>query len=464
MSSSIKYLIARSNSETVPVVPIRGKSDLKDWVRSQPKYVAKWLEVNSFKGQTGKHCLVSSKDGGLRCVLVGLPQKATPWDYSALPAKLPRGRYELSVSLPPEQASLAALSWILGTYQFTRYRGKNSGFAHLVWPKGSDRDWVKANYAAIAKGRDLITTPAEDMGPSHLALEMKEIAEEHGASFKQVVGDALLKQNFPSVHAVGRAATNGPRLLDLTWGPEDGKKITLVGKGVCFDSGGLDIKPASSMKLMKKDMGGAATVLAVAKILMALGANIRLRVLIPAVENAVAGNAFRPLDVLQTRKGLTVEVGHTDAEGRLILSDALALADEEEPDLIVCIATLTGAARVALGAELPALFCTHDTIAEDLLRAGQKHEDPLWRLPLHKPYRQRLESKVADINNVPNGGYGGAIAAALFLQEFVGSHTPWIHIDSMAFRLDSRPGRPYGGEVFAARAVAEMVLERYGRV
>lgn len=463
MNSSVKYLTSRANSATVPVVPVGGKADLKDWSRSQPKYVVRWLETNGFKGQEGRHCLVPAKDGSLRAVLLGVPKKPTPWDYCSLPARLPSGRYELSVSLPPAQASLAALSWLLGTYRFSRYRSMGASFSQFVWPKGADREWVNANYFAMAKGRDLITTPAEDMGPSDLAQEVKEVAEQFGASFKQVVGTALLKQNFPSIHAVGRAAADAPRLLDLQWGPKDGRKVTLVGKGVCFDSGGLDIKPAASMKLMKKDMGGAATVLAAAQILMALNANVRLRVLIPAVENAVGGNAFRPLDVLQTRKGLTVEVGHTDAEGRLILSDALALADEEEPDLIVCIATLTGAARVALGTELPALFCTEDSLAQDLLSAGLAHADPLWRMPLHKPYRPRLDSKVADINNVPNGSYGGAIAAALFLQEFVGPHTPWIHIDSMAYRLETRPGRPYGGEVFAARAVAEMILGRYGR-
>jgi leucyl aminopeptidase len=378
-----------------------------------------------------------------------------------LPASLPRGRYELETPLDKEQANRVALGWGLGTYDFDRYRKKARTFSELVWPAAADVRSVSAQLQAIALGRDLINTPAEDLGPEQLAEAARKTAEQFGAEFRQIVGDELLTQNYPAIHAVGRASSRPPRLVDFRWGSPEHPKVTLVGKGVCFDSGGLDIKPADAMKLMKKDMGGAATVLSIAHCVMALGLPIRLRVLIAAVENSISGNAFRPLDVLSTRKGITVEVGNTDAEGRLILADALAEADSEQPELLIDVATLTGAARVALGTSLPALFSNSDALALQLMALGDACEDPVWRLPLFAPYRRSLDSKVAQLSNISPGAYGGAITAALFLQEFVSKNVPWMHIDTMAYNLESAPGRPLGGEVFGARAVLALLQRRY---
>jgi leucyl aminopeptidase len=329
-----------------------------------------------------------------------------------------------------------------------------------VWPAGIDRAAIRRAIAAVSLVRDLINTPAEDMGPPHLAEAAKSVAKAHKAKFSVIVGDDLLKKNYPAIHAVGRAAARPPRLIDMSWGAS-GPRLALVGKGVCFDSGGLDLKPASGMLLMKKDMGGAALMLALAQMIMDAGLKIRLRVLIPAVENAVGGNAYRPLDVIRTRKGITVEIGNTDAEGRVILCDALAEAQSgkagDKPDLILDAATLTGAARVALGPDLPALFCNDDDIAEALLRHGKAEDDPFWRMPLHKGYRRMLDSKVADINNVSDGSYAGAITAALYLQEFIDPGTRWAHIDTLAWNLRDRPGRPEGGEALGLRALFAFV-------
>jgi leucyl aminopeptidase len=346
---------------------------------------------------------------------------------------------------------------------FSRYRKKGDGYASLVWPEQADRTWVTALLEGITLCRNLINTPASDMGPEELATAGTLIAERHGATSSILVGEQLLEHNYPMVHAVGRASSRAPRLFDLRWGSLQHPKLTLVGKGVCFDSGGLDIKPAADMKLMKKDMGGAALVLGVAHVLMSLKLPVRLRVLVPAVENSVSGNAMRPLDVLPSRKGLTVEIGNTDAEGRLILADALTEACTESPDLLIDAATLTGAARVALGAALPALFSTDDAAAEALLATGRSTGDPLWRLPLHEPYRKSLDSKVADLNNISSDSYGGAITAALFLREFVAKKQSWMHIDTMGWNLESRPGRPYGGEALGLRALVDMLVARYGR-
>ncbi|MEK9725322.1 MAG: leucyl aminopeptidase family protein, partial [Rhodospirillaceae bacterium] len=310
--------------------------------------------------------------------------------------------------------------------------------------------------------RDLINTPAVDMGPDGLAAAAAKVAKAHRARIKVIVGNDLLKKNYPAVHAVGRAHDRAPRLIDITWGNARAPKVTLVGKGVCFDTGGLDIKSAAGMRLMKKDMGGAAHVLGAAAWIMAAKLKVRLRVLIPAVENSIAGNAMRPGDVVPTRKGLTIEIGNTDAEGRVILSDALAEAAIEKPELIVDFATLTGAARVALGPELPALFCTDDRLADDLLAAGTAATDPFWRMPLWAGYDRLVDGKVADVNNAPEGGHGGAITAALFLQRFVEPDVPWAHIDLMAWNGSNRPGRPEGGEAMGLRALCGMLANRYG--
>ena len=459
-----KYLTTRA-AGAVPILALAA-DELKAWLKAQPPEVKAWVDSLRFTAKAGRHCLLPGADGALARVLVGVDPADGPYAYAGLPAVLPMGRYRLeavdgSAGLRG-QANEAALGWALGSYAFGRYR-KPREFASLAWPKGVDRGAVARTAQATRLVRDLINTPAGDMGPGELAAAARRLAKAHGARLSVIVGDALLKHNYPAVHAVGRASEKAPRLIDLRWGKK-GPKVTLVGKGVCFDSGGLDLKTAAGMKLMKKDMGGAAHVLGLAAMVMDAGLPLRLRVLVPAVENSVAGNAFRPLDVLKTRKGLTVEVGNTDAEGRLILSDALAEACRDKPDLLIDFATLTGAARVALGTGLPALFCNDEALAQGLLAEGLAQHDPLWRLPLHQPYRKGLESQVADLNNISDAPFGGAITAALFLEAFVAAGVPWAHFDLMAWNLRAGPGRPQGGEAMGLRAaygaIEQMVKKR----
>ncbi len=355
----------------------------------------------------------------------------------------------------------AALGWALASYRFERYRRHEAKPVRLALEDGAEVGGSEATAEAVWLARDLITTPASDLGPAELAEAAGAVAARFGAQFRTVEGDALLTENFPAIHAVGRASPRAPRLVELTWGEASAPKVTLVGKGVCFDTGGLDLKTAQNMLLMKKDMGGAAVTLGLAQAVMALGVPVRLRLLIGAVENSVAGSAFRPGDVLQTRKGLSVEVGNTDAEGRLVLADLLAEGDRERPALMIDCATLTGAARVALGPDLPALLTPDDELAADLLAAGQAAFDPLWRLPLHPPYRELLESGIADLNNAPAGGSAGAITAALFLKEFVAETRAWAHLDIFAWNPKDRPGRPKGGEATALRALLALILARF---
>jgi leucyl aminopeptidase len=454
----------KSAAKSIPI-ELWTKRDFEKMRKKAPALLRNWVKAMGFKAAAGEVCLVPSRDGNLHKVLFGVSRLNEPWQYARLADKLPLGRYAIATPLEADAADAAAFGWMLSAYAFTKYkRDTKLERPMLVWPDRADAARVTALVRGIALGRDLISTPAEDMGPAELSACMKDLAKRRGAKFKEIVGERLLSENYPSIHAVGRASSRAPRLVDLTWGNPQHPKVTLVGKGVCFDTGGLDLKPADNMKLMKKDMGGAATVIAVASAVMELGLPIRLRVLVPAVENSVSGNAMRPLDVLRTRKGISVEVGNTDAEGRLILSDALTEADSESPELLIDVATLTGAARVALGTDLPALFSSSDAVAKELFQAGRRVEDPLWRLPLHRAYRRQLDSRVADIANISNGPYGGAIVAALFLREFVSDKTPWVHIDTMAFNIESRPGRPYGGEVFGMRAIVELLCTRYARV
>jgi leucyl aminopeptidase len=443
----------------LPVTAIDAKS-LAGWLRKQPARTQRWVKSTQFAALDGEICLIPANDGKVARALVGVTALDDPWCYAALPAKLPKTRFRLDPVPEAPQANAAALGWALGTYRFSRYKKNEVSYASLAWPAAADRPRISALIEGIGLCRDLINTPAEDLGPSELTAEGQKLGKQHKAKVRVLSGDKLL-DGFPSVHAVGRAAHQPPHLLDLIWGKEEHPKVTLVGKGVIFDSGGLDLKPAANMKLMKKDMGGAALVLGVAHVVMTLGWPIRLRVLIPAVENSIGPNAMRPLDVLKTRKGLTVEVGNTDAEGRLILSDALTAADEEQPELLIDAATLTGAARTALGTSLPALFTNSDETAAELLAAGLATRDPLWRLPLHQPYAKQLESPVADLCNVTNDAFGGAITAALFLERFISPKTRWAHIDTMAWNLDTRPGRPAGGEAFALRALVELLRRRY---
>ena len=457
----LEQLVATPETAAVEIVAVTADA-LDDWRAGAVSEAATWVEAVGFTAQPGEHCLVPGASGHLAQVLLGFNVERDPWAYAGLPAALPAGDYRLADGVDVPVATDAALGWALGAYRFTRYKEAKGTLARLVWPAACDRGRVETLAAAIGLTRDLINTPAEDMGPAELADAAVALAAANGGACGVIVGDELIAEGYPMIHAVGRAAARAPRLIDLTWGAADARKVTLVGKGVCFDSGGLDLKSAGGMKLMKKDMGGAAHVLGLASAIMAAGLPVRLRVLVPAVENSVAGNAVRPLDVIGTRKGLTVEIGNTDAEGRLVLADALTEADAEAPELIVDCATLTGAARVALGTELPALFTPDDALAADLLRHAAVEQDPLWRLPLWAPYRAQLDSKVADLNNISDGPFGGAITAALFLEHFVTETAAWAHLDMMAWNLKARPGRPVGGEAMGLRALFAMIEERFG--
>ena len=442
----------------IPLNLIRA-DDWQAWISNRPETERAWAAANGFEAKPGSVCLVPDGNGGIAAALAGLDDPI--WTGGGLAEKLPAGTFILADVWDESAATDIATGFALGGYKFDRYKKVDPSKARLAWPMSANRGLSVATAEGICLARDLINTPASDLGPQELCAAARALGERFGADISELAGDQLLEQNFPTIHMVGRAATREPRLIDLRWGAPDAPKVTLVGKGVCFDSGGLDLKPASGMLRMKKDMGGAASVLALAHMIMATGLPVRLRVLIPAVENAVSGNAMRPLDIVKTRKGLTVEVGNTDAEGRLILCDALAEADTESPEILLDCATLTGAARVALGTDLPALFCNDDGLAADIIGAGEQTGDQMWRLPLHQPYKKLLKSDAADLNNVSEGGFGGAITAALYLEHFVSATTPWAHLDMMAWNNSSQPGRPKGGEAQAMRAMFAMLRRRY---
>jgi len=431
---------------------------LAAWLKPKPARVRKWVKATGFSAKPGTHCLIPSDKADIASVLVGVPKSPTPWDAANLPATLPKGKYSLAMK-DATRAEAFAFGWGAGTYRFSRYKQQSAvPSAQLQWPKGVDKKAIERTLSGTFLVRDLVNTPAEDMGPGELASTAKKLAQKHGARVEVTVGDSLKKKNFPMIHAVGRASDRAPRLIDMKWGRK-GPKVVIVGKGVCFDTGGLDLKQPAGMLLMKKDMGGAAHALGLAQMVMAAKLPVRLRVLVPAVDNAVAGNAIRPSDVVMTRKGLSVEIGNTDAEGRLVLCDALAFACEDKPDYILDFATLTGAARVALGTDLPALFCNNEKMAEQLLKAAKAQQDPLWRMPLVGRYRSMLRSHIADTNNIGSMPYGGAITAALYLQKFVTKGTPWAHVDLMAYNLAKRAGRPVGGEAMGLRASFRFVQQ-----
>jgi len=446
--------LLQAGQDGTPLILIES-DHFETWLAEQPADRVRWLNASGFKGKG--HVLVPGDDG-LSAVVVGVKSLRDAWLLGDVVNKLPAGRYHLDIDADARER--AALSWLLGAYRFDRYKTAEPVEATLVIDSPAQVERVRKLADGVALVRDLVNTPAADMMPEHLSERMADMAKTFGAEFSEIVGEDLLTRNYPTIHAVGRASVHAPRLLDLRWGDAADPKITLVGKGVCFDSGGLDLKPASNMRLMKKDMGGAAHVLGLAQMIMALNLPIQLRVLIPAVENAVAGNAFRPGDVLTTRKGLTVEVDNTDAEGRLVLCDALAEADTENPELIVDFATLTGAARVALGTELPGFFCDQDDVARELVEGGKASQDPVWQLPLFEPYEDMLKSDIADLVNCPVSPFGGAITAGLYLKRFV-DNSPWVHFDIMAWNQRALPGRPVGGEAFGVRAVLAMLEARY---
>ncbi|MCM2310611.1 MAG: leucyl aminopeptidase family protein [Steroidobacteraceae bacterium] len=444
------------------------EGDLDSWLAQQDEAVRAWLTALRFRAERHQVTCIARADGTVSGAVLGLGPLASlealePWHVAAAVERLPGGPWHIETPLPAAAATAAALGWAHGSYRFERYRSKPraAASAQLVPPQLADMAYVRRMAAAIAMARDFINMPAADLSPERLAEEALALAAANGADGRCISGDAL-REGYPAIHAVGQAAASAPRLIDFTWGDPVAPKVTLVGKGVCFDTGGLDIKPAAGMLLMKKDMGGAACVLALARMVMESSLPVRLRVLVPAVENSIAGNAYRPGDVLRSRKGITVEVGNTDAEGRLVLCDALALADAERPDLLVDLATLTGAARIALGPELPAVFGTRDATVEALLRHGRHLADPLWPMPLWPGYDDEIASKIADINNVSSSGLAGAIIGGLFLKRFVTETSDWLHVDLYGWNPKDRPGRPVGAEPQAVRALYALLVERYG--
>ena len=431
------------------------EDQLDNWLGGQPASVSSWIAANSFTGALGQALVFPTADGSVQMAIAGYgtetSRKRGRFHLAGAAAKLPKGAYQLETDLPQETLANETLGWLLSAYRFDRYAKSAPMQAELIAPDGVNADLLIALASGEMLTRDLINTPASDMGPPDLEKAARDLAKAHGADISVVTGDDLLTQNLPMIHAVGRAADRAPRLIDMRWG-KSGKKLTLVGKGVCFDTGGLNLKPAASMGLMKKDMGGAATVLGLAHMIMATGMNIQLRVLIPAVENSVSSNAFRPQDILTSRKGLTVEINNTDAEGRLVLADALALADEEKPDQIISMATLTGAARVAVGPDLAPYFSDSHTFVSALEKAAETHADPVWRMPFHTPYETMIEPGVADLDNAPSGGFAGCITAALFLRRFV-TDSPYAHFDIYGWQPTAAPARPKGGMGQANRAL-----------
>lgn len=442
--------------KALPIVLI-ASSDYASWLKKQNSLTQTWLASSGFRGEAGQLRFIPDAKGYITQIIYCVADIKNHWAVGSLPYILPEGQYSLDI--PHKTYAACAIAWGLGAYQFTRYKKPARQPAQLVLPKSIDQHHIKNMVESIYLARDLINTPTEDMGPTELARSALTLSQHHKAQCKQIIGEQLLKQNYPLIHAVGRASDDAPRLIDIRWGNKKHRKITLVGKGVCFDTGGLDIKPSSAMLLMKKDMAGAAHVLSLARMIMEAKLPICLRVLIPAVENSIDGCAFRPGDIIKSRKGLTVEIGNTDAEGRLVLADALTEAVSEKPDLIIDISTLTGAARVALGTELPAVFSNNDAIVDAVIKHSNEMNDPIWRLPLFSLYRDSLNSPIADINNTSPDSYGGAITAALFLKEFVPDTIPWLHYDLMAWNIKTRPGRPQGGEAMALRGLFRYLQE-----
>ncbi len=418
---------------------------------------AGWARANGFSGEAGRTLVVPGEGGALAGALFGAGEDMMA--LGALARTLPEGDWHFAEA--PADAELAALALVMGGYVFTRYGKKPGKALRFTLPSSADPARVRRIADGVTLARDLVNTPANDMGPDALEQAVRTLAQAHKAEVTVTAGDDLLARNFPMIHAVGRASAQAPRLIDLTWGPGDAPKVTLVGKGVCFDTGGLDIKPSSGMLPMKKDMGGAANVLGLASMVMAAGLKVRLRVLVPAVENSISADAFRPGDVLASRKGITVEIGNTDAEGRLVLADALALADEEQPQMLVDMATLTGAARVALGPDLPPFYTDDEALAAELAAASVAVEDPLWRMPLWKPYDKKLSSKIADMNNVTPDGFAGSITAALFLKRFVEKTAGWAHLDIFAWNPADRPHGIAGGEAQGIRALERVISSRF---
>ncbi len=463
-TSDVVFADAAEHDAAIPVYAVRGAGALAS-IENLSSSQRQWATANDFKGDAKSQLLLPASKGGIAAVLFGLgtdvagdPCGPAELLVGALPRHLPAGNYRLAGDWGEED--LASVAWGLGAYKFSAYKANRSGGRpRLVLPSGVDAENIRRVTAAAWLGRDLINIPSNDMGPDELEAVARLVANRHDATITSIVGDDLLAQNYPLIHAVGRASSRAPRLIDVSWGRADAPRVTIVGKGVCFDTGGLDLKPAAGMLLMKKDMGGAAAALALADMVMGAKLDVRLRLLIPAVENSVAGNAFRPSDIVRSRAGLSVEIGNTDAEGRLVLADALALGDEDKPELMMTFATLTGAARVALGPDLPPCFIDDDAMAGRILEAGQAVGDPVWRMPFWPGYDRMLESSSADISNTGDSPFAGAVTAALFLKRFVKQAKHYAHFDIYGWRPSQRPLGPKGGEAHAARTMFEVIRQ-----
>lgn len=449
------FVTDAANARPIHVVT---PAEYNDWLNRQDAVTKNWLAASNFKVDDRSTSIVPGEDGQVKLVVCCVNDKKSLWSVGGLAMLLPPGQYQ--VVNAEDVYTDYAIAWALGAYQFIRYKKATRVPAQLVVPKDK-LPLIENMVTSLYTVRDLINTPTDDMGPTEFARAAETIAKECQAEFRQIVGEDLLKENYAAIHMVGRASDDAPRLIDMRWGNPSHPKVTLVGKGVCFDSGGLDIKPSAYMLLMKKDMAGGAHVLGLARMIMQAKLPVRLRVLIPVVENVISGNAYRPGDVVKGRKGLTIEIGNTDAEGRVVLSDALTEAVSENPELLIDISTLTGAARVAVGTEIAALFSNNNAVVNDVIAASDQKFDPVWRLPLYAPYRESLNSAIADINNNSSDSYAGAITAALFLKEFVPDNIPWLHYDMMAWNLRARPGRPVGAEAMGLRGLFTYLANRY---
>jgi leucyl aminopeptidase len=454
------YFTQRTAGSACPIY-LHTPSSLATWSKSQPATVRQWIAAHAFEAAPASMLALPDSKGALHGVIAGVDTSPNLWSIAHLPALLPAGTYRLVSAWKPSTLSDAALGFALAQYQFDRYKTVRRKRLVLQLPSTVDSEALHATVAAITRVRDLINLPPNDLGPADLARHAQAIAKQCGAQFHEIVGDALLAKNYPLIHAVGRAGSQAPRLITLTHGKLKDPLVVLVGKGVTFDTGGLDVKPYSAMKLMKKDMGGAALVLGLMQRIIAAKLPIRLKMLIPAVENSIASNAFRPQDILPSRKGLTVEIGSPDAEGRLILADALADGDADKPALMIDVATLTGAARTALGTDLPALYTNRDALAQEITRLSHTIADPFWPMPLWQGYARHVNSTIADVTNSPNYGFAGSITAALFLERFISPATPWVHLDTYAWNAESQPGRPSGGEALGLRTLFTYLQQRF---
>ena len=462
-TEKISSLAVNTKKQSTPI-EIIFNDDFENWKENLSENHKQWVDINNFTAAIGSHIIFADNNGAIDRVACGIDKnELDPWIFSKLASTLPDGLYQFENDLDDHTSNIAAYGWAMADYKFDRYLKENKKKSViLLVPENCDYEYVSSQVRGTSLTRDLVNTPTNDMGPPELSDAAKELASKYDAEFNVTIGNELLEKGYETIHTVGRAAEKEPRLMDIIWGNKSAPKITLVGKGVCFDTGGLDIKPSNAMLTMKKDMGGAAHVLGLGQMIMESGLDVRLRILIPAVENNISGNAFRPGDIIKSYKGTTVEVGNTDAEGRLILCDALTLACEEKPELMLDFATLTGAARVAMGADIPPYFTDDDDLHSGLQHHMKKEYDPLWQLPLYQPYRKLLSSNIADINNVASTGFGGAITAALYLKHFVDDDISWAHFDVYAWNMADRPGRPKGGEAMGLRAVMSYLKDRFG--